>query len=1165
MAKIVYFKSPLNKDEKKEITYSGYSIGDILKNLGISRLQLSITINGETPDDIDLDYVPTESDVIEIRRPVEGGGSSGRKSTISTIVQIAAIAFVVSNPLGWGATALLLASLAGQVVAGVFQKWAMDLAPKATGSDYSEVDTSSNNYSLTSARNEARQLAPMPLLMGSLRYPPDVYAEHYRSIFNEDNTIQDVRTAIVSGGFIPGVEATNGASALNNNWATMPAGHVDTGFPLYQIKIAPYHFNIPLPGPISPALNTQVINDVKQRFLDGSSFIKMYDIGSEISPLVIFHSDPTDPFYGRYSLFHLIEKQHREFPGNTSSYTTNVGDVYNGITTNANNLTYFFSTDIYFPPVFFFSKDRIQTSASGFLSFYPDSVGAGDLPGPVITKYKTFLDGLNGNFVSGYQNNSYAIEMQVQRRGMTSVIREGIPYATQVMNYGLGDLVISERRIGSLDVDNNDLMLAGYSPMRREDPFKWDFIYLADSDINFFATFHTEVTAVDNKSLKNIDHPTAAISTSDFNQYNFAYFRSKPGCSFFSMTIAGNLYETNTSTGFSTNACNIEIQYKIDGDATWRTLPDSYITIQNNNTKRITYRVTRQSPLTNMRGKSIDMRVRKMDLETENNDGARVCNLSIEDIRFYKDITYYGQYPDELVKRIPCNLEGLSITAMVSDYVQTNKYTAQVESKCWVYDFDTDTWNWESNRNPAFWFLYFARGGFLNENYDGVSTPPTYPNSPTAGWVSYPGVSGSTDHLFGIGLTDDSIDIDKIVSWAEFCDEKELYFDLLLKDDTSGADVLERIANVGRGSVTYVNGKLSVIFEDPESPVACLFGMGNIIAGSFAVDYLVADPVTKVSATYIDRETWESKVVEGIVPFTTDEYGKVIDMTLEGVTESDQAQREVNILAARQFYQRRSYSWSTDQEGILAKRGDLAYLSHDSTQYGFSGRIKKFIVSSGVVTGIQTTAFLYSYIKYVTIRRPDGLIGTYECTVNGDVINFIDIYPIAFAPFYVNDLVENNLSDYEESIAEDFVFIAGEKETPGKLVRISEVTPKEDGTYDFKAIDEDPAMWAYEYEVEIDPESFDDSDVVLSIKNVEWKYLGDGLVQINWETVNGDFIQILNTDTGLPVEANGAYSFSGGQVILELVENQKYNFNIVPFSIGTPYKAIGKKIVVWSK
>ena len=106
-------------------------------------------------------------------------------------------------------------------------------------------------------------------------------------------------------------------------------------------------------------------------------------------------------------------------------------------------------------------------------------------------------------------------------------------------------------------------------------------------------------------------------------------------------------------------------------------------------------------------------------------------------------------------------------------------------------------------------------------------------------------------------------------------------------------------------------------------------------------------------------------------------------------------------------------------------------------------------------------------------------------------------------------------------------------------------------------------MWAYEYDNVIPSESFDDSELVLRVKNIDIRYLENGLVKILFEPINCDSVQIVNLDTGLPIESQGKYTYANGIAVIELIPNTKYNLEIRPYIIGSAYRAVNEKVVVW--
>lgn len=1177
MAKVVYFVSPFD-DLKRNEFESDKTIGEVLIELGIEKESLSVIINGECPPDCDLEYKLSELDTLEIRRIVNGEGSSSGKKDLAMVVQIAALVAVTILSGGatspWLLTGILVAS---SLVSGALMQRAAQLAMgDNSGDGRTEADISTNSYSLNNITNEARPLSAVPLVMGSHRIAPDIIAQPKKDIIYNTpfpNVTSEI-PPIVQNNYIPGIVSTNGPLAIDSSWIDMPANYIAPGFPYYAIKIAPYNWGV-LPGTLTPSLSSYIISQIKSEYLAKGAnpsvmnFFAYSIAGSVFAPLVIYET--TGPYAGRYNLFFFLARAY-ERPGKLDYLSGAISNLYTGTVGLESGAAgswreghFFISVGALLVPVYFNAANSLLFDETGYIPlarvgslsvyWYPSTFLGSDNAAAIMGKISTYLNTLNnGVFNSSNKANSFAIERQLVTFGVTSVIEEGIDVSSQVFNYGIGDLTISERKIGAYDAEIAGLQ-SEYSKIKKTvGPKQWKI-----PNIGFpsFSVFPTDVKVEERKKLSNYDQNTNATDVLDQNTYNFIYFDGKYGHDIINFYITGHIYSTNTSTGFGTNSTILEVQWRATPSEAW-VLAGSFgvLSVQNNNTKKLSLKVNISNigiPL----NEKLQMRVRKITLDSSDNNNNKVCSLYIEKLCSYRSA--FGYYGDFSINA-PENLEGLYISSLISESSQTNKYSALVDSKCWVYDFDLETWSWSYNRNPAFWFLFYARGGFLN-----LDSNPAYafPYSPTDGWQNHAGHTDNSERIFGVGLTDSKIDLERILEWAEFCEDQELYMDLVLKDDTSCAEVLERISNIGRGSVTYYSGKLSVVWEDPEQIPTCLFGMGNIKAGSFAVTYKVSDPVRKVTVNYVNRETWETEFVEALVPFSDPDNINFVEITLEGVTETEQAQREANILAARQYFQRRTYSWEVDIEGLIAKRGDLVYLSHDSTQYGFSGRIKKFIVEAGVVVGIETTSILDSEINFITVKEPNGDMSIYECHLENGNIYFDEYYPLEKASQFVDNVTDNLLSNYPNSIPEDFVFISGAKETPGKIVRISEISTTEDYGFKIVAIDEDPAMWAYEYDSIIPSESFDDAELSLSVTNVEYKDLGGGLLKINWENVNGEMITIINEDTMVPIEASGSVTFTGGEVILELLPDTKYNLIIRPFSIGTAYKSTDKKVKVW--
>lgn len=1160
MAKIVYFISPIDESKQREIISKG-TLRFALKELGIENDPLCVTINGMTPENIDLDIVLEDTDIVEVRRLVHGGGRSGNKSALATVVQIVAlVAITVAS--GGGASPAILAAIAvgGAVAAGALNKWAADLLAAENATTESEVSVSANSYSLKTATNQARPLKPIPVAIGSSRYAPDImsspFIRRYGSNFTSGNA------SFLSALFQPALISTNGPDAPDNSWATMPANYISAGFPKYEIKIAPYGL-IKKTSALTTLENTQVIDTVKSYFLTTNPVWVNKDYGSvspmtsRSHPIVIYHSDSSDPFKGRFNLFFIIARLEQFaatssdpnrwnflsdfFDGTTPSFSGPFGIFYSGSASASTILTR-------------------ATSITTTQNFY--NMTFANNPSLYILIGQALLS-LNGGSYSSTPklNGPSATQFFIYDFPLINT-KEGVPYSTQVFNYGIGDLSILENNVGTIDINPSSADTIGYSLIDKSNInnfFRWK---IPNSlTLNWgLVDYPLQVSSQESKKLINPSFDIGFVSGYDMNAYNWIYFSGSNNLDQFKFAVYGRIY-TTSSSGFSSNSTKLQVQYKLSNESVWNDYQSPVVTITNSNTNPVYIPYSLISPIEvdSLTNNYLEVRIRKINLDSTDNENNKVSDLSVVDISFFQTNGYIN-FADLNYKVAPMNLVGVYSTALISDSSTTNKYSALVEAKCWVYDFDLETWSWAHTRNPAFWFLYFARGGFFNYESMGTYAPPY---SPTYGWQNYAGHPNNTSHIFGGGYTDDKLDMDKILEWAFFCEEYNLKIDLVLKDEESVADTLEKIANVGRASVTYYGGTLSVVFEDPEQVPVCMFGMGNILAGSFAVDYLVGDPVRRVRAQFVNRENWETEEVESLVPFSDPDVVREIEMNFVGITEKSQAQREVNILAARQYYQKRTYTFRVDWEGLLARRGDLAFLSHDSTQYGYSGRVSQFVIESGVVIGIKSGAIVDTDISYVSVYSPNGSIDTYTCELDGDMIRFTEPYSIEKAPFYVNLNDENPDSDFTKSIAEDFHFIADIKETTGKKVRISSIEVDSDYIFTITAVDEDPAMWAYEYGSPADSTSFDDSVVTLEVVNLRSLDLGQGKIRLLWDMNGGDFAQVINLNTGLPLEANGQYSFSEGDVIFELTSGMQYELEVLPMAIGTPYKSISQKVKVW--
>lgn len=386
--------------------------------------------------------------------------------------------------------------------------------------------------------------------------------------------------------------------------------------------------------------------------------------------------------------------------------------------------------------------------------------------------------------------------------------------------------------------------------------------------------------------------------------------------------------------------------------------------------------------------------------------------LGAEQGSFGYTFTQLRSYQEDNAAYLGQQRLGVSIKASGQLNGVLQQLSALAVAYCNVWD--GADWQWRPSSNPAWWYLDFARG---RRNSD-------------------------DEKLYGLFLAEAAIDVDAIKAWATFCDAQGLSFNAVIDRRQSCADTLTMIARCGLASTSWASGKLGVIWDVPDASPVMAFGMGNIARGSFNVGYLSENLADEIVVRFVDASRdWQQQEVRVTVPGTANpERTSTID--LMGCTNAAMAGKFANVVAAQQYYRRRTVSWETDFEGFVCQRGDVVLLSHDLTQWGYSGRIVS--VAGDVVTldrAVPRTA-----VDYLMIRQPDGTLTTYTVTAGtGDS----DTLTLTSPPAIQGG-----------TLAMDHVWLYSPLPTPGKLVKIISVQPLSESRVRIIATDEDPAFYA---------------------------------------------------------------------------------------------------------
>ena len=477
--------------------------------------------------------------------------------------------------------------------------------------------------------------------------------------------------------------------------------------------------------------------------------------------------------------------------------------------------------------------------------------------------------------------------------------------------------------------------------------------------------------------------------------------------------IAGSLYRS-TQNGIESHSATVEIEYRAVGAGTW--LPfvgaASAVTLTSDTRKplRRTWRLT-------VAKGQYEVRLRRTT--ADDTDAQSVSDLSWSQLRTYQpdEADYTGR------KRV-----ALRIKASGQLQGQVEQFNAIASALVPVWN--GTSWVAQATSNPAWLFLYFARGKKIGN-----------------------------ERAFGALLADARIDIEALKEWGAWCDTKSLTFDAVFDQPMNCNDMLHAIARCGRAFPTWATGKLGVAWEASGKPHVAVFGMSNIKRNSFQVEYLTEKLADEIVLKFVNPDLdWQQDSVRAKVPgVTTPE--RTVTMELFGCTVKGMAGREANLLAAKQKYHRRKVTWETDLEGSPAQKGDVAILSHDLTQWGYSGRI---LAGNGTsLTLERKVPFTPAQSHYVGVVFPHGYLHIFDVTYQAgesDTIALAEAWPSV-------DDIGNTLytPDTDPNFEPfDYKFVFEPKATPGKKVLITHVIPLDERNIRLVATDEEADYYLQE-------------------------------------------------------------------------------------------------------
>lgn len=368
------------------------------------------------------------------------------------------------------------------------------------------------------------------------------------------------------------------------------------------------------------------------------------------------------------------------------------------------------------------------------------------------------------------------------------------------------------------------------------------------------------------------------------------------------LQFPGGLFYANDNGGLGNASVTVNVQYRKVGNTDWEFLANPTITEAKNTAFFRTYR------LDNLSAAQYEVRALcTAKSGTSTRYSTHVYWTQLSSI-MYDDFTRPG--------KVLVGIKALA-TSQLSGCVPTVTWL-QTRDKVWVWNAETSTYDQKSATNPA-WAAY-----------DMIHRCRQIKNVHT----------GSYEFVVQ-GASASRAVYQDFVSWAAFCDERQLTFNYIFDTADDLWTSLQKPEGVGRGKVIMRGTKFGCICDAPGDPVQ-LFTVGNILTDKFKETFVsLKDRANMLEVSFTNKDKAYEKEVISVYADDYDESMEpnIAQITLDGVTTVEQAYREAKYRLRLNQHLVRTVEHSADIDAIACQINDVVLLAHDVPQWGFSGRL----------------------------------------------------------------------------------------------------------------------------------------------------------------------------------------------------------------------------------
>lgn len=326
---------------------------------------------------------------------------------------------------------------------------------------------------------------------------------------------------------------------------------------------------------------------------------------------------------------------------------------------------------------------------------------------------------------------------------------------------------------------------------------------------------------------------------------------------------------------------------------------------------------------------------------------------------------------------------------------------------------------------------------------------------------------------YGLGefISATNMDDASLLEMSRYCEEKisngaggyekRFRLDIVLDSNTKALDALIQICATFNAMPVYSGGGITFKIDKPTLPTQ-LFGMGNIVKDTFVQTWKTIKEIPNaIEVQYNDKDkNYEPETIAYIDEAALGAGDPMRKQSLRVfTTRTSYALRAARYALKVAKYINRTISFKVGIDAVACQAGDIISISHDVTQWGFSGRVQAGSTSSSIK--LDRSLVIESGKTYkLQLRFSDDTLE--EKTVSNT--------PGTYSQLSVSSAFSQTPQGYE-------VYAFGESGKVKKDFRITQIQRAEDNEVTISGL---------EYDVNV----YDDSSIDLPTNNYSSLVLG---------------------------------------------------------------------------